>query len=72
MSKANVPTATIQAPDPGEATAALEKPIEKPKENEKRISTVTDSEMQIVEQLMSVVSSDDPKLLYTKIKGTRM
>ena len=42
------------------AAAALEKP------KEKRISTMT--EVQIMEKLRQVVSEDDPKLLYSKIK----
>jgi protein-serine/threonine kinase len=46
------------------AAAALEKP--KPKEVEKRISTMT--ETQIMEKMRSVVDSGDPKLLYSKIK----
>ncbi|KAI0060104.1 Pkinase-domain-containing protein [Artomyces pyxidatus] len=46
------------------AAAALEKP--KPKEVEKRISTMT--EVQIMEKLRSVVDPSDPKLLYSKIK----
>lgn len=53
----NVPTAGVAA-----AAAALEKP----KEKEKRISTMT--EVQIMEKLRQVVSEDDPKLLYSKIK----
>lgn len=46
------------------AAAALEKP--KPKEIEKRISTMT--EAQIMEKMRSVVDLGDPKLLYSKIK----
>ncbi|KAJ6463328.1 kinase-like domain-containing protein [Mycena sanguinolenta] len=46
------------------AAAALEKKGEKMKE--KRISTMT--EVQIMEKLRQVVSDDDPKLLYSKIK----
>ncbi|KAF9002393.1 Pkinase-domain-containing protein [Hymenopellis radicata] len=42
------------------AAAALEKP------KEKRISTMT--EVQIMEKLRQVVSEEDPKLLYSKIK----
>ncbi|KZV83949.1 Pkinase-domain-containing protein [Exidia glandulosa HHB12029] len=45
------------------AAAALEKPTPKV---EKRISTLT--EAQIMDKLRSVVSNDDPKLLYTTIK----
>ena len=39
---------------------------EKPKEKEKRISTMT--EVQIMEKLRQVVSDDDPKQIYSKIK----
>jgi len=46
--------------------AAAAAALEKPKENEKRISTMT--EVQIMEKLRQVVSDDDPKLLYSKIK----
>ena len=46
------------------AAAALEKP--KPKEIEKRISTMT--ETQVMDKMRSVVDSADPKLLYSKIK----
>ena len=46
------------------AAAALEKP--KPKEIEKRISTMT--EAQVMDKMRSVVDSADPKLLYSKIK----
>ncbi|KAJ6542575.1 kinase-like domain-containing protein [Mycena capillaripes] len=46
------------------AAAALEKKGENMKE--KRISTMT--EVQIMEKLRQVVSDDDPKLLYSKIK----
>jgi hypothetical protein len=46
------------------AAAALEKP--KPKEIEKRISTMT--EAQIMAKMRSVVDPGDPKLLYSKIK----
>ena len=47
----------------GPAAAAA---LEKPKEKEKRISTM--NEAQIMEKLRSVVSKDDPKALYSKIK----
>jgi protein-serine/threonine kinase len=46
-----------------DAAAALEKPKEA---KEKRISTMT--EVQIMEKLRQVVSDDDPKLLYSKIR----
>ena len=39
---------------------------EKPKEKEKRISTMTEG--QIMDKLRTVVSMDDPKTLYSKIK----
>ncbi|KAM6491085.1 Pkinase domain containing protein [Amanita muscaria] len=50
------------------AAAALEKPKDKIKDKvkEQRISTMT--EVQIMEKLRQVVSSDDPKQLYSKIK----
>lgn len=47
------------------AAAALEK-TDKPKDKEKRISTMT--EAQIMEKLRTVVNPDDPKLLYSKIR----
>lgn len=53
------------APPPG-GVAAAAAALEKPKEKEKRISTMT--EVQIMEKLRQVVSEDDPKLLYSKIK----
>ncbi|KAL4070125.1 kinase-like domain-containing protein [Scleroderma yunnanense] len=62
------PEVTVTAADgedPGVAEAAR-KLNEKPKEKEKRISTMT--EAQIMEKLRSVVSEDDPKTLYSKIK----
>ncbi|PPQ97261.1 hypothetical protein CVT26_000653 [Gymnopilus dilepis] len=51
---------------PGGGVAAAAAALEKPKEKEKRISTMT--EVQIMEKLRQVVSNDDPKLLYSKIK----
>ncbi|KIJ64241.1 hypothetical protein HYDPIDRAFT_28677 [Hydnomerulius pinastri MD-312] len=65
--EAPAPDVTVTAPegeDPGVADAA--KKLEKPKEKEKRISTMT--EAQIMEKLRSVVSPDDPKTLYSKIR----
>ena len=62
------PDVTITAPegeDPAIAAAA-EALQKKPKEKEKRISTMT--EAQIMEKLRSVVSDEDPKTLYSKIK----
>ncbi|KAL1739366.1 kinase-like domain-containing protein, partial [Schizophyllum fasciatum] len=46
--------------------AAAAAALEKPKEKEKRISTMT--EVQIMEKLRQVVSDDDPKTIYSKIK----
>lgn len=51
---------------PAGGVAAAAAALEKPKEKEKRISTMT--EVQIMEKLRQVVSEDDPKLLYSKIK----
>lgn len=51
-------------PTPGGGVAAAEAALTKPKE--KRISAMT--EVQIMEKLRSVVSEDDPKTLYSKIK----
>lgn len=51
-------------PKPLGAVAAAEAALTKPKE--KRISAMT--EVQIMEKLRSVVSEEDPKLLYSKIK----
>ncbi|OJA13563.1 hypothetical protein AZE42_06113, partial [Rhizopogon vesiculosus] len=68
--EAPTPDVTVTAPegeDPAIAAAAealQKKPKEK--EKEKRISTMT--EAQIMEKLRSVVSDDDPKTLYSKIK----
>jgi hypothetical protein len=61
------PKVTIQVPEkePGSVAAAAAA-LEKPKEKEKRISTMT--EVQIMEKLRNVVCDDDPKLLYSKIK----
>jgi protein-serine/threonine kinase len=71
--KVAVPAVVIREPE-GErekgsgvaaAAAALEKPKES-KEKEKRISSMT--EAQIMEKLRNVVSDDDPKLIYSKIR----
>ena len=48
------------------SVAAAAAALEKPKEKEKRISTM--NEAQIMEKLRSVVSADDPKQLYSKIR----
>lgn len=59
------PSVTVTAEkDDGVAAAAAA--LEKPKVQEKRISTM--SEAQIMEKLRSVVSPDDPKQLYSKIR----
>lgn len=56
-----------EKPKPAGGIAAAEAALtSKPKEKEKRISTMT--EVQIMEKLRSVVSDDDPKLLYSKIR----
>ncbi|KAH8114861.1 Pkinase-domain-containing protein [Phellopilus nigrolimitatus] len=60
---------TVTAPTdepPTGSIAAAAAALEKPKEKERRISTM--SEGQIMEKLRSVVNPDDPKLLYSKIK----
>ena len=70
VKKTTAPAVTVTQPEEDggieAAAAALEKQSEKPKEKEKRISTMT--EVQIMEKLRSVVSQDDPKLLYSKIR----
>ena len=58
------PTKAAAAGNGGGGVAAAAAALEKPKE--KRISTMT--EVQIMEKLRQVVSEDDPKLLYSKIK----
>ncbi|KAJ8474661.1 hypothetical protein ONZ51_g7066 [Trametes cubensis] len=63
------PALTVTAPDGDEksgSVAAAAAALEKPKEKEKRISTM--NEAQIMEKLRSVVSQDDPKALYSKIR----
>ncbi|KAH7906421.1 Pkinase-domain-containing protein [Hygrophoropsis aurantiaca] len=66
------PPVTITAPPEDEVNgvAAAEKALmaksKEPKDKEKRISAMT--EAQIMEKLRSVVSDDDPKTLYSKIK----
>lgn len=60
---------TVTAPKdepPSGSVAAAAAALEKPKEKERRISTMTDG--QIMEKLRSVVCPDDPKALYSKIK----
>ncbi|KAH7922274.1 Pkinase-domain-containing protein [Leucogyrophana mollusca] len=66
------PPVTVTAPPDDEVSgvAAAEKALvaktKEPKEKEKRISAM--SEAQIMEKLRTVVSDDDPKTLYSKIK----
>ncbi|KAI0920347.1 hypothetical protein AcW1_002116 [Taiwanofungus camphoratus] len=65
------PAFTVTAPPEDEkgekvGVAAAAAALEKPKEKEKRISTM--NEAQIMEKLRSVVSQDDPKTLYSKIR----
>lgn len=56
----------IAAEEKDGSVAAAAAALEKPKEKEKRISTM--NEAQIMEKLRSVVSNDDPKALYSKIR----
>ena len=65
VKKVVTPVVTVTQPeDVGlEAAAAT---LEKPKEKEKRISTM--NEAQIMDKLRSVVSQEDPKMLYSKIR----
>lgn len=61
------PSVTVTAErDEGGGVAAAAAALEKPKVQEKRISTM--NEAQIMEKLRSVVSDDDPKQLYSKIR----
>ncbi|KAH9948508.1 Pkinase-domain-containing protein [Amylocystis lapponica] len=62
------PAVTVTAPldDKDSGVAAAAAALEKPKEKERRISTM--NEAQIMEKLRSVVSNDDPKTLYSKIR----
>ncbi|KAI8972542.1 kinase-like domain-containing protein [Trametes punicea] len=63
------PAVTVTTPEGDERSggvAAAAAALEKPKEKEKRISTM--NEAQIMEKLRSVVSQDDPKQLYSKIR----
>ncbi|EIW51177.1 Pkinase-domain-containing protein, partial [Trametes versicolor FP-101664 SS1] len=71
LQPAKKPALTVTSPEGEErgggvaaAAAALEKPSMK--EKEKRISSM--NEAQIMEKLRSVVSKDDPKALYSKIR----
>lgn len=60
------PTVKVTAAPNDGGVAAAAAALEKPKEKEKRISTM--SEAQIMEKLRSVVSKQDPKALYSKIR----
>ena len=60
------PSVTVTEDDKSSGVAAAAAALEKPKVIEKRISTM--NEAQIMEKLRSVVSDDDPKLLYSKIR----
>lgn len=70
LPKENQP-AIIQVTGPADepsngSVAAAAAALEKPKEKERRISTMT--EAQIMDKLRSVVCPDDPKLIFSKIK----
>ncbi|KAI0698270.1 kinase-like domain-containing protein [Cytidiella melzeri] len=60
------PTVQVTAEKDEGGIAAAAAALEKPKVHEKRISTM--SEAQIMEKLRNVVSPDDPKQLYSKIR----
>ncbi|KAI0087556.1 kinase-like domain-containing protein [Irpex rosettiformis] len=60
------PTVQVTADKEDNGVAAAAAALEKPKVHEKRISTMT--EAQIMDKLRSVVSQDDPKQLYSKIR----
>ena len=60
------PALTVTDEDKSGSVAAAAAALEKPKVIEKRISTM--NEVQIMEKLRSVVSDDDPKQLYSKIR----
>ncbi|KAI0799773.1 p21 activated kinase [Irpex lacteus] len=61
------PTVQVTAEkEEGGGVAAAAAALEKPKVHEKRISTMTEG--QIMDKLRSVVSQDDPKQLYSKIR----
>ena len=59
-------TVTVTEPEKDGGVAAAAAALEKPKVQEKRISTM--NEAQIMEKLRSVVSDEDPKQLYSKIR----
>lgn len=60
------PAVNIIAEKEDGGVAAAAAALEKPKTQEKRISTM--NEVQIMEKLRSVVSDDDPKQIYSKIR----
>ncbi|CAL1697571.1 unnamed protein product [Somion occarium] len=60
------PAVTVTAPEDKGGVAAAAAALEKPKEKEKRISTM--NEAQIMEKLRTVVNPTDPKALYSKIR----
>lgn len=60
------PNVTVTEAEKDWGVAAAAAALEKPKVQEKRISTM--NEVQIMEKLRSVVSPDDPKQLYSKIR----
>lgn len=64
--KPMAPTVTVTAEKEDGGVAAAAAALEKPKQVEKRISTM--NEAQIMEKLRSVVSADDPKAMYSKIR----
>lgn len=64
--KPSAPMVTVTAEKEDGGVAAAAAALEKPKQIEKRISTM--NEAQIMEKLRSVVSPDDPKALYSKIR----
>ncbi|KAL5520435.1 hypothetical protein ACEPAG_9659 [Sanghuangporus baumii] len=69
LPKEHLATVTVTAPSDEAAigsVAAAAAALEKPKEKERRISTM--SEAQIMDKLRSVVNQDDPKVIYSKIK----
>jgi serine/threonine-protein kinase CLA4 len=60
------PDVTVTGAEKDGGIAAAAAALEKPKVQEKRISTM--NEAQIMEKLRSVVSDEDPKQLYSKIR----
>ncbi|GJE89158.1 Pkinase-domain-containing protein [Phanerochaete sordida] len=62
----SAPNVTVTEAEKDGGVAAAAAALEKPKVQEKRISTM--NEAQIMEKLRSVVSDEDPKQLYSKIR----